>query len=1093
MEAPRSTPEKDAQEAVQFDVQGEQPEGYTASSIKALEGLEAVRKRPAMYIGSIDGRGLHHLVYEIVDNSIDEALAGFCTRIDVTINKDNSITVMDNGRGIPVDIHPKFKMSALQVVMTKLHAGGKFDKNTYQVSGGLHGVGLSVVNALSKKVDVEVYRDGKKFSQQYAFGNPTTELKAEPLAKDQEKITGTQVTFWPDDTIFETLVFSYDILASRLRELAFLNKVIVITLTDKREEKEKSHLFQYPQGIKSFVAFLNENKRQIHEVIYFEKEKEGFHLEIAMAYNEGYQENVFSFANNINTIEGGTHLIGFKSALTKSLNKYAEDRKLNKDVDKLSSDDVREGLSAVISIKLAQPQFEGQTKTKLGNSEVKGIVESLVGAGLTAFLEENPPTARIIVEKSMIAAKAREAAKKARDLTRRKSVLDGHSLPGKLADCSNQDPKLCELFLVEGDSAGGCFSGETLVALADGRNVSFEQLVKEYQEGKRNFCYTIKKDGTIGIEEIQHPRKTKEKAEVVKIVLDNDQEIVCTPHHRFMLRNGAYTEAKNLSPSESLMPLRRKKSEKQGRITIEGYEMVYDTVQNYWIFTHLLADQWNMHHNVYTLQQGAHRHHVDFNKCNNNPTNIFRITREQHLELHRNHVAKTLHTPETIEKCRKLKTNPEFRQRMSQRMQESQTRIILSKQAKEQWADPKYKEYMIKKFLEFYNSNEEYRERAQKILKKAQDEYWSTKEHRKEQAIRVQQYFKEHPEKKKELSEKAKEQWKNESLIVWRSQETRKQWTPEFRTKRKEAYNNTYFKHTLSLMRKVYDQEKNINRQLFEERRKKEKNKNILMYETFIERFFNNNETRLKEAVICYNHQVKAIISLQELRDVYDLEVPETHNFALASGVFVHNSAKSGRNRDIQAILPLRGKILNVEKARLHKIFANNEITTMILAFGCGIKEEFNIAKLRYHKIVIMTDADVDGSHISCLLLTFFYRYLPELITAGHIYLAQPPLYKLAKGKEAKYVYSDAEKDQTVKEMGEPDKIVIQRYKGLGEMNPTQLWETTMDPEKRILKKITIEDAIEADYIFTILMGDEVEPRRIFIQENAKLVVNLDV
>ncbi len=659
MEAPKQESTENTGKSAQEEVQFEQPEGYTASSIKALEGLEAVRKRPAMYIGSIDTRGLHHLVYEIVDNAIDEALAGFCTRIDVAINKDNSVTIIDNGRGIPIDMHPKFKMSALQVVMTKLHAGGKFDKNTYKVSGGLHGVGLSVVNALSKRVDVEIYREGKKFSQQYAFGNPTTELKTEPLAKDQEKITGTQVTFWPDDTIFETLIFSYDILASRLRELAFLNKVIVITLTDKREEKEKSHLFQYPQGIKSFVAFLNENKRQIHEVIYFEKEKEGFHLEIAMAYNEGYQENVFSFANNINTVEGGTHLIGFKSALTKSLNKYAEDRKLNKDVDKLSSEDVREGLSAVISIKLAQPQFEGQTKTKLGNSEVKGIVESLVGAGLTAFLEENPTAARIVIEKSMIAAKAREAAKKARDLTRRKSALDGHSLPGKLADCSNQDPKLCELFLVEGDSAGG--------------------------------------------------------------------------------------------------------------------------------------------------------------------------------------------------------------------------------------------------------------------------------------------------------------------------------------------------------------------------------------------------------------------------------------------------SAKNGRNRDIQAILPLRGKILNVEKARLHKIFANNEITTMILAFGCGIKEEFNIQKLRYHKIVIMTDADVDGSHISCLLLTFFYRYLPELITAGHVYLAQPPLYKLAKGKDVRYVYSDAEKDQAVKEMGEPDKIVIQRYKGLGEMNPTQLWETTMDPATRTLKRVTVEDVIEADYTFTILMGDEVEPRRVFIQENAKLVVNLDV
>ncbi|PIN86383.1 DNA topoisomerase (ATP-hydrolyzing) subunit B [Candidatus Woesearchaeota archaeon CG10_big_fil_rev_8_21_14_0_10_44_13] len=626
-------------------------ESYTAKEIQVLGSTEAVRKRPGMYIGTTGLDGLHHLVYEVVDNSIDEALAGYCTKIIVVIHQDNSVTVIDNGRGIPTEIHPKFNVPALQVVMTKLHAGGKFDNKSYKVSGGLHGVGLSVVNALSKRIHVKVMRDGKVFEQDYEVGAPMNELK---ITGDTNE-NGTEVTFWPDNTIFETTEMHFDTLASRLRELAFLNKGLNITLKDERTEKESD--FYYEGGIISFVKYLNENKNQLHEIVYFQKEKNRIVLEIALAYNDGYQENVFSFANSINTREGGTHLIGFKTALTRVLNKYAEEKGLMKDF-KLTSDDVREGLSAVISIKIPEPQFEGQTKTKLGNSEVKGIVDSLVTTELGSYMEENPAISRIIIEKSVNAAKAREAARKARELARRKSVLEGSNLPGKLADCSNKDPSKCELYIVEGDSAGG--------------------------------------------------------------------------------------------------------------------------------------------------------------------------------------------------------------------------------------------------------------------------------------------------------------------------------------------------------------------------------------------------------------------------------------------------SAKGGRNREFQAILPLRGKILNVEKARLHKIYANNEIVTMITAIGTGIGEEFNINKARYHKIVIMTDADVDGAHIRTLLMTFFYRYLPKLIESGYIYIAQPPLYRISKGKNSAYVYSDDEKEKMVKEMGD-EGLNIQRYKGLGEMNPQQLWETTMDPTKRIFKKVTVEDAVEADKIFTILMGDEVEPRRKFIEENAKKVINLDV
>ncbi|MBW2964176.1 DNA topoisomerase (ATP-hydrolyzing) subunit B [Candidatus Woesearchaeota archaeon] len=623
---------------------------YKAQSITVLGGLDAVRKRPGMYIGSTGLPGLHHMVYEVVDNSIDEAMAGFCKVINVVIHADNSVSVQDDGRGIPVDNHPKFNVPALQVVMTKLHAGGKFDHQAYKVSGGLHGVGVSVVNALSRKLIVEVCRDGFKYTQDFEKGNPGEFRQLE--ATDR---TGTMVRFWPDTEIMETDDFHYETLSARMRELTFLNKGLRITIRDERSGKD--HDFCYEGGIISFVEFVNQNKNPLHTPIYFEKEKEGIYLEIALQYNDGYQENTFTFANNINTTEGGTHLMGFKAALTKTFNKYVEQNNLDKDAH-LSSDDVREGLVTVISIKLSDPQFEGQTKTKLGNSNVKGIVESLVNTGLSTFLEENPQIAKLIVMKSIQAAKAREAARKARDLARRKGALDGGSLPGKLADCQERDPAKSEIFVVEGDSAGG--------------------------------------------------------------------------------------------------------------------------------------------------------------------------------------------------------------------------------------------------------------------------------------------------------------------------------------------------------------------------------------------------------------------------------------------------SAKQGRNRAFQAILPLRGKILNVEKARIDRIFSSNEIAVLISAIGSGIGEDFNAGKARYHKIIIMTDADVDGAHISTLLLTLFFRYMRPLIEAGYIYIAMPPLYRVAKGKAHKYVYTDSEKDKAVQEFG-GEGVNIQRYKGLGEMNPTQLWETTMDPTTRSLKKITIEDAVKADRTFTILMGEEVEPRRDWIMRHAKDVVNLDV
>ena len=634
--------------------------GYTADQIQILEGLEAVRKRPGMYIGSTSSRGLHHLVYEIVDNSVDEALAGFCTEIFVQINEDNSITVIDNGRGIPVGINAKSGLPGVEVVFTILHAGGKFGGGGYKVSGGLHGVGASVVNALSEWLEVKVFQNGNIYEQRYERGKVMYPLKIVGSC-DMEK-TGTEVHFLPDKEIFEDTVYDYNVLKQRLREMAFLTKNLRITLKDDREDK-KEKVFHYEGGIKEYVEYLNKGNQALYdEIIYCEGNKNGVNVEVAFQHNDGYSDNVYGFVNNITTPEGGTHVTGFRNAVTKTFNDYARSNKILKEKDpSLSGEDIREGLTAIISIKIADPQFEGQTKQKLGNSEARGAVESVVTEQLTYFLEQNPSVAKTICEKSVLAQRAREAARKARDLTRRKTALDGFNLPGKLADCSDKNSENCEIFIVEGDSAGG--------------------------------------------------------------------------------------------------------------------------------------------------------------------------------------------------------------------------------------------------------------------------------------------------------------------------------------------------------------------------------------------------------------------------------------------------SAKSARKRETQAILPLRGKILNVEKARLDRILGNAEIRTMITAFGTGIHEDFDISKLRYNKIIIMTDADLDGAHISTLLLTFFYRFMPDLIKKGHVYLAQPPLYKLEKNKKVWYAYSDEELSAILAEVGRDQNNKIQRYKGLGEMDASQLWETTMDPEHRILKKVYFDEEIssEIDLTFSTLMGDKVEPRREFIETNAKYVKNLDI
>ncbi len=858
---------------------------YAAGQIEVLEGLQAVRKRPAMYVGSTDERGLHHLVYEVVDNAIDEALAGYCDHIEVILGEDGSVTVTDNGRGIPVDTHQEYDLPAVEVIMTVLHAGGKFDSKSYQVSGGLHGVGVSVVNALSKWLEVEVKRDGYLWRHRFEQGEPVPDAfeQVRPLEADEE--TGTTVTFVPDDTIFEATSFKFDTLIVRLRELAFLNSGVRIQLTDDRNGQ--TEIFEYDGGIREFVAYLNASRNVLHdEVIHFEDEAESIVVEVAMQATEELQASIHAFANNINTREGGSHLTGFKTALTRLVNDYADTHDLASEIDgNLTGDDVREGLTAVISIKHPDPQFEGQTKTKLGNSEVRGVVESAMHENLGTFFEEHPDVAQTIVLKAVDAAKARQAAKKAKELTRRKSALGSTALPGKLADCQSRDPSVSELFIVEGDSAGGCFTGDTEIALPSGDSITIEQLVSEYENGRKHYCYTVNSEGLIEIGEIRNPRITRRDAALVRITLDNGETIKCTPDHKFMLRGGEYCEAKDLQTKQSLMPLYRTYSAIEDKgVTIDGYEMVKQPSMNeFWECTHLLADRYNLERGVYNEAAGDHRHHVDLDKLNNRPDNIERIPAEEHLRLQ---------TPET------------------------------------------------------------------KGIAPATSSQQS-------------------------------------------------------------------------------------------------------------------------------NHTVVSVEFLDETADVYDIEVPGTHNFALEAGVFVHNSSKQARDPEYQAVLPIRGKVLNVEKHRLDRILENEQIRNMITAIGTGIGEEFDIENLRYHKIILACDADVDGAHIRTLLLTLLYRHMQPLIDRGYVFATQPPLYRIKCNGETYDAMTEVEREEIIEQHcgGKPSQV--QRFKGLGEMNPQQLWDTTMNPERRILKRITIEDAAEADRLFSILMGDAVEPRREFIKQHA--------
>ncbi|NQV00579.1 MAG: intein-containing DNA gyrase subunit B [Parcubacteria group bacterium] len=1071
---------------------------YEAKDIYVLEGLEPVRRRPGMYIGSTGVDGLHHLIWEVCDNSLDEASAGYCDTIEITLLPKNRVKVVDNGRGIPVDKHSQTKKSALETVMCTLHAGGKFGGQSYKIAGGLHGVGVSVVNALSKWLRAEVCRNNNLYVQEYSRGKAKTSMKKSGKCKH----TGTTIIFEPDPEVFKEISFKWHKILNHLRQQAYLTKGIKINIKDERKEAHKIYSFYFEGGIVSYIKYLNREQETKHDnIFYVSKEHQDILVEVALQYTndiQGYEEG---FANNIYTGEGGMHLTGFRTALTRTFNNYAQkngflksEKNGGKSNNKLSGDDVREGLTAVISVKLKDPQFEGQTKARLGNPEARTAVESVTADGLEEFLEKNPQDAKAMMEKVILAAKARQAAKAARETVIRKGVLEGLALPGKLADCSSRDPANSELFIVEGDSAAGCFSGDTKIALIDGRELNFKELVKEEKQKKENYCYTIKKNGSIGIEQIKNVRKTRKNTRVIKVILDNDEEIICTPDHLFMLRNGDYKAAKNLSKKDSLMPLHRKFSKREKRITIEGYEMVWNPnpvkLKHEWVFTHLLSDEYNLRNGVYLEKNGSHKHHIDFNKLNNNPDNIKRMDAEKHMAYHRGMLKFTLHRDDIKQLTKKIHQSKEYREKIRAIMTTPKMRRMLSRRSKKMWENEEYKKYMTKKFLEFYNNSPEYRKRNNELLNRVQQEYWSEEKNRKKQSRQVKKYFKLYPDKKEKLSLIAKKQWENPELLVWRSQKTKEQWTEEFRKDRKKALKKTYYKKTIQFLKEVYEKYGNLEK--YDYLRIKTRDKSLLKFSTFCNRHFKGDEEYVLETVKKYNHKIKKIIKIRKKIDVYDLEVEGTHNFALASGIFVHNSSKQGRDRRFQAILPLRGKILNVEKVRLDRALTSKEIKAIIIALGTAIAEEFDLSRIRYHRIIIACDADSDGNHIATLLLTLFFRYFRPIIDAGYLYIAQPPLYKMKKGKHIEYGYTETDKERILKSLGK-EGVDIQRYKGLGEMNPLELWETTMDPENRLIKQVIIQDAKEADKIFDILMGDEVAPRKKFIQTHAKKVRNLDI
>ena len=1086
-----------------------QKKTYSEQDIAVLKGLEPVQKRPGMYT-RIDNP--NHIIQEVIDNAQDEALAGHATSISVELQDDGSVIVEDNGRGIPTGMHPTEKKSTIEVVFTHLHAGGKFNKGegqSYGFTGGLHGVGVSVTNALSDRLEVTVWRDGYEHTLAFEKGVLADPLKKKKLSGDDAKRTGTRVHAWPTVSYFEHPHVQANELERYLRSKAVLLGGARVSWQRPGKPAQE---WSFPGGLAQYLeeqahggamvegesaaATGNDEQRWLDNgwiappvsfALAYDTTTEAFEkgegFELSCGWREDGSMVRESYVNLIPTREGGRHETGLRAGLLDAFRKVGDRLGVVPKGVKIEGEDLWGGLSFVLSTKLMDPQFQNQTKDRMTSEKGHRLVLGLLRDAMELWLNDHPNHAKALLEHIVAAAvrRSKQATK-----TERKKTFGATVLPGKLTDCEEKDINRTELFVVEGDSAGGCQFGENKVILADDRRISFIDLVKEQAEGKRHFGYSTLDDGTVVIREFLHARLTKHNASLVKVHYDNGESDICTPDHPYRLRDGSYKKAEDLKSGESLMPLYIRDSPgriEQGKLNINakyragmrGYVQVMNNATGKWRFAHAMSDEWNQENGVYSEKFNGkiyHLHHVDFNKRNNDPRNLLRLTHQDHLELHQNYANQGIRNPEVLARSIATKKTDAFRKKQSARMQQPETRAILSEQAIAQWEDPAYKAFMTAAWKKFYDSNEDYRNKNNQTLDEAQRAYWADPANRAAQSETTRQYFELNPEARDRHSQLAIEQWADPNLREWRAKETAKQWgLPGFREARAAAMEKQYYAHTMTAMRAVYDE---LGR--FDDDRYKatKPTKMAMKVERFVERFFDGNRTAMLEAVANYNHKVVRVEHLTERADVYDITVPGTHNYALASGVFVHNSGKQGRDKSTQAILPIRGKLLNTWEVDTHKALESETVHDIATAIGVdphpGDPDNADLSRLRYGRIFIMADADVDGSHIQVLLLTLFQKHFPALVAKGHIWIARAPLFRVdapaKKGEKTPrkiYALNEDELKATRKALNKEgipdDKILVSRFKGLGEMNPEQLWETTMNPDSRRPVRIKMGEA----------------------------------
>ncbi|MFS8099587.1 DNA topoisomerase [Lentzea alba] len=1131
---------------------------YGADDLTHLEGLEAVRKRPGMYIGSTDSRGINHLFSEIVDNSTDEGVAGHASKIVVTLHADGSVQVDDDGRGIPTDVHAKSGLSGVELVLTKLHAGGKFGGSGYKTSGGLHGVGASAVNALSHRYDVTVRRGGKVHEMSFAHGVPGVFDGPGPKAKftrqsglqvtgkmKRNESTGTSTRYWYDARYFENgASLDVEVVRQKMRNTAFLVPGVTYVLRTALEDTISEEVFHYPNGLTDMVEFLAPSgDRAVSGTLvitgsgtYFEnaadengvmrsKVERSAEVEVALRWGTGYERTVECFTNTIRNVHGGTHRRGFDRAVLKAVqDAISKTRGLLKPKEDMPTlDDVLEGMTAVIHVRIPEPQFTSQTKDELSTAGITKVLQGIVDQQVRAWTEDRKTKveAKTVLQKVVDASRVRLTQKQQKDAARRKTALEGAAMPAKLVDCRTTGVSRSELFLVEGDSALGCFVGETRVALASGKSLTFAELVDDWGRGVTHFGYATNKAGAVVVAPLVEPRLTKKNASLVRVTVDNGVSVRCTPDHLFRLRDGSYRRADALHPGDSLMPLYRTLSSKLAGDTLTGYERVWNNATEKWVYTHYLADGYNIRHGLDSASDGTVRHHVDVNKRNNDPRNLKRMTWEDHRALHNAMMVQQWQDPEFRAACLarlgELNQDPEFRKRFEQGFQDWYTSLSDDEKAA-------------------------YAER----LRTVQAEYWANPEHRAAAAERVRAFFAQ-PGKREEWRERSLAQWQDEELLAWRSRTTVEQFSdpaerqrqrdavvawhegnPEFgrehsarmkqrmadpstgHLERVQAGRRRYVESTpraervarqvegrriaaLKRLAPMLDTPSNFELALSYELDRRENAKTGLKFLKVLAHY-DDDFAQLREAASMVNHTVASVEALPEREDVYDLTVDRYHNFALEAGVFVHNSARMARVSEYQALLPLRGKILNVQKASLADTLRNAEIASIVQVLGAGTGRTFDLSQMRYGRVILMADADVDGSHIRTLLITLFAKYMRPVIEDGRLYAAMPPLHKvMTRGRNAEthFTFTQRQMEQTVAKLEKAGKTVVTpvpRFKGLGEMDADELWETTMNPTTRSVRRITMDDVEAAEEALELLMGEKVEPRRNWLVESAARV-----